>query len=106
MCCPQGGNVALGTVWSGGSRWLTWLQAKWAKSPEASNPWKEKRGEVEGGQPGQRSRSIRLTPSPRDRSMPQGQAQGRMTNVSTSTWIPHPVPFRLAHLPPHQAMRG
>lgn len=46
--CPRGGKVALGTVWSGGSRCLTWLQAKWAKSPEASDPWKEKWGEVGG----------------------------------------------------------
>lgn len=51
--CPQGGKVALGTVWSGGSRWLTWLQAKWAKSPEASDPWKEKWGEVGGGRDSQ-----------------------------------------------------
>lgn len=44
------GDIALGTVQSEGGRWsvLTWLQAKWAESPEASDPWKEKWGKVGG----------------------------------------------------------
>lgn len=47
-----------------------------------------------------------LTPSPGGRTVLQGRAQGRMTNVPTNTWLPHPVPFCLAHLPPRQATRG
>lgn len=48
------GDIALGTVWSRDGQWpvLTWLQAKWAESPEASDPWKEKWGEAGGGWPG------------------------------------------------------
>ena len=103
------GDIARGTVRSGGGRWsvLTWLQAKWAKSPEASDPWKEKWGEVAGGDSrGQRSRSIPLAPSPWDRSVPRGRAQGRVTNVPASIWVPHPFPFCLARPPPCRAARG
>lgn len=99
MCCPQGGS--LGSVRSGGGRWsvLTWLQAKWAESPEASDPWKEKWGEVAGVQPGLEEQERPTCTVP----VGQEQAPGMGTRTSDKRARQHPGspsrPF-LPHPPP------
>lgn len=85
-------------VWGHGpwdSLRLTWLQAKWAQSPEASDPWKKKWGEVGRNSQGQKNISISFVPPQWDRSVLQGQ----VIDVPASIQVPHPVPF-LPCLPP------